>query len=95
VTVTCAITAPERVIESVVIAVGSAGTRVVRAEVASTLHGSSLARLDHERMISVAEAVADASDAVDDANGSAEYKRSLIATLTRRALTELSEAAIP
>jgi carbon-monoxide dehydrogenase medium subunit len=64
------------------IAVGSAGPVAVRATVAESLLLGGVA------VDEVAAAAAEASGAVEDANGSEEYKRQLVRVLVGRALAE-------
>ena len=68
------------------LAVGSAGLVVARAPTAEeTLEGATTAELPHA-LERAGGLVADAAQPVKDANGSVEYKRHLVAVLTRRAV---------
>lgn len=69
------------------IAVGSAGPVAVRASAAESL------LLGGATMEAVADAAAEESGTVDDANGSGEYKRRLVAVLVGRALAQARERA--
>lgn len=69
------------------IAIGSCGPVAVRASGAEEL------LLAGAAPAAVADAAAEESGAVDDANGSAEYKRRLVAVLVGRALEQARERA--
>ena len=69
------------------IAVGSVGPVAVRAAAAESL------LLAGGAVDDVAEAAAEESGAVGDANGSEEYKRQLVRVLVGRALAEARERA--
>lgn len=86
VTVTCALEVEDGAVGAARIGVGSVGARVVRIDAAAALVGMRTAAPEDDRLRAVAGAAAEASGAVDDANGSAEYKRALVAVLVRRAV---------
>jgi carbon-monoxide dehydrogenase medium subunit len=92
VTVTCAIRAEDGVVREARIGIGSVGARIVRADAARDLVGLRVTETEDDRLRSVAAAAAEASGAVTDAHGSADYKLSLVATLIRRALDEALRA---
>ena len=89
-TVTCAVRLENGVVADVRIAVGSVGVTAVRA-------GAAEARLvgasphDDTAIGEAAEAAAESADAIDDANGSAEYKAQLVRVLVRRCFDEAVE----
>lgn len=87
VTVTCRVRPEGGVVREARLGIGSVGARVVGVT-AGELVGMPVAQVDEARLRAVAAAAADASGAVADANGSREYKLSLVATLVRRALDE-------
>jgi aerobic carbon-monoxide dehydrogenase medium subunit len=67
------------------VAVGSVGPRAVLvAEAAGALAGASLE--DHDAIASAGALAAEAAGAVEDANGSVEYKEQLVRVLVERAL---------
>lgn len=69
------------------IAVGSVGVVPVRAVASeAVLVGLDATQPDAAALIAAGEAAAEASDPVTDANGSAEYKRHLVAVLVGRAV---------
>jgi len=71
-------------VESSRVALGSAGLTPIRAgEAEAELTGGSLTA---EQVNKAAEAAMAASDPFDDRRGSAEFKRQLVATLTKRAI---------
>lgn len=86
VTVTCAARVDGGAVADVRVSVGSVGPRPVRAvEAEALLHGRPVA--DAAAVLDGAgRLAAEASGAVEDANGSAEYKRQLVSVLVRRAL---------
>jgi aerobic carbon-monoxide dehydrogenase medium subunit len=93
ITVTCQLRLDSERLVDVRLAVGSAGLRASRAGAAEELlSGASAAKLDGaiER---AGVLVADAADPIEDANGSVEYKRNLVAVLSRRAVREAIEEA--
>ncbi|MQA76455.1 MAG: hypothetical protein GEU88_19370 [Solirubrobacterales bacterium] len=78
--------APGKRLVDVRLAVGSAGVTAARAaEAEQLLEGASVGELDGV-LEGVGELAADAADPVEDANGSVEYKRNLVAVLSRRAV---------
>jgi carbon-monoxide dehydrogenase medium subunit len=82
-TVACAVRVAEGTVVEARIAVGSVGARPVRAGAAE----ARLAGLPPGDSVALAEAAAlaaSASDAVEDANGSAEYKTELVRVLVER-----------
>lgn len=89
-TVTCALTVADSVVREARIAVGSVGARAVRAPAAEgRLAGASAG--DDAALAEAAELAAEASGAVADANGSADYKLQLVRVLVRRSLGEAAE----
>jgi aerobic carbon-monoxide dehydrogenase medium subunit len=86
-TVACAVRVDDGVVAEARIAVGSVGARAVRATAAErALTGSAL-----DDAVAVADAAAlaaEASEAVDDANGSAAYKEQLVRVLVARCLAD-------
>jgi aerobic carbon-monoxide dehydrogenase medium subunit len=92
-TVTVAVRVREGTISDARIAVGSVGPRAVRAEAAGArLTGS--ATSDTQAIAEAAESAAETAQAMDDANGSAEYKRELVRVLVTRCLGQ-AVAAFP
>jgi len=86
-TVTTAVRVQEGTITAARIAVGSVGSRAVRAHAAEAqLHGVSAGNPD--AIAEAAETTAQMSEPADDANGSAEYKQELVRVLVRRCLRE-------
>jgi carbon-monoxide dehydrogenase medium subunit len=86
-TVTCAARVENGVVADARIAVGSVGISAVRAGAAETrLVGAS--PHDDTAIGEAAEAAAEAAEAIDDANGSAEYKAQLVRVLVRRCFDE-------
>jgi aerobic carbon-monoxide dehydrogenase medium subunit len=86
-TVTAALTVQEGTIAEARIAVGSVGTRAVRAHAAEA-ELQAVAASDPTPIAEAAERAAEASEPVDDANGSADYKRELVRVLVARSLRE-------
>ena len=75
------------------IAVGAVGARAVRISPAEArLEGAAAGDLD--AIAQAAEAAAETSEPVDDANGSAEYKRELVRALVTRCLREVTASAL-
>jgi len=71
------------------VAVGSVGARPVRAsEAERTLAGAHARELDPAVVAAAADQAAEASQPVEDANGSAEYKAQLVRVLVERTLKE-------
>jgi len=88
ITVTCHLRVDGEQLADVRLAVGSAGVRAVRAEAAEdALAGVSAAELDGA-LERAAELAAEASDPVEDANGSVDYKRQLVKVLSGRAVRD-------
>lgn len=85
VTVTCALELEDGVVGAARLAVGSVGPRVVRVD-ASALAGMRAAAPEEDRVRELATSAAESCGAVADANGSADYKQALVATLVRRAV---------
>jgi aerobic carbon-monoxide dehydrogenase medium subunit len=82
-TVVCAVRAAEGAVVEARISIGSVGARPIRASAAE----AALAGKSTDDRIAVAEAAvlaAAASEAVEDANGSAEYKTELVRVLVER-----------
>jgi aerobic carbon-monoxide dehydrogenase medium subunit len=91
VTVTVALRAQEGAVAEARIAVGSVGARAMRASSAEArLGGASIA--DTVALGEAAELAARAAEAVDDANGSAEYKTQLVRVLVERCIREATES---
>jgi aerobic carbon-monoxide dehydrogenase medium subunit len=90
-TVTVAAERRENVFTSVRIGVGSVGARPVRAhEAERALEGAEA--VPNDEWNDAAEAAAAASGAVDDNNGSADYKAHLVGVLVKRCLAEAVQA---
>lgn len=88
VTVACAVRVEGGAIAEARIAVGSVGPRAVLATgAAEALGGASVE--DAERLRSAAALAAEAAGAVEDANGSAEYKEQLVRVLVERCLRDV------
>lgn len=86
-TVTTAVHVREGAITEARIAVGSVGSRAIRAHAAEAqLKGSPTG--DPAAIGQAAETAAQMSEAADDANGSAEYKEELVRVLVTRCLRE-------
>ena len=84
-TVTVAARLEEGAVAEARIAVGSVGARAVRAEAAEArLQGAATG--DATAIGEAAEQAAEVSEPVDDANGSADYKRELVRVLVARSL---------
>jgi aerobic carbon-monoxide dehydrogenase medium subunit len=82
-TVACLLRAETDVVSEARVAVGSVGPRPVRASAAEqVLTGASVD--DGERLAQAAALAAEASGAVEDANGSVEYKEQLVRVLVQR-----------
>jgi carbon-monoxide dehydrogenase medium subunit len=91
VTVTVALQAQEGAVAAARIAVGSVGARAVRARAGEArLAGASIA--DAAALAEAVELAAQAAEAVDDANGSADYKTQLVRVLVERCFREAAEA---
>jgi carbon-monoxide dehydrogenase medium subunit len=87
VTVACAVRVEGGAIAEARIAVGSVGPRAVLATgAAEGLGGASVE--DADRFRSAAALAAEAAGAVEDANGSAEYKEQLVRVLVERCLRD-------
>ena len=84
VTVTCLARADGGTVADVRLAVGSVGNRPFRASDAeAALRGAAVDDLE-AALAAAAEAAAAQANAVEDANGSVEYKRQLVRVLTAR-----------
>lgn len=82
-TVSCAVRVAEGTVVQARIAVGSVGARPVRAGAAEArLAGTAIG--DTDALVEAAALAAAASEAVEDANGSAEYKTELVRVLVER-----------
>jgi carbon-monoxide dehydrogenase medium subunit len=86
VTVACHLRVDGDRLADVRMAVGSAGVRAARATAAEELLGGAAAAELDDVLEPAGELVADAAEPVEDANGSIEYKRNLVAVLSRRAV---------
>jgi carbon-monoxide dehydrogenase medium subunit len=93
ITVACHLRVDGERLADVRLAVGSAGVRSLRAaEPEAMLSGAAIADLDRA-LERAGELAAEAAHPVEDANGSVEYKRNLVAVLSRRAvMAALTEA---
>jgi carbon-monoxide dehydrogenase medium subunit len=87
-TVTCLARVEEGVVRKARIAVGSVGVVAVRASDAESLLTGMAADMDDKRLDAAGEAAAEVSGAVEDANGSPEYKRNLVRVLVKRCFAE-------
>jgi carbon-monoxide dehydrogenase medium subunit len=86
-TVACVVRTAGSRVEEVRIAVGSVGARAVRAsEAERVLTGAALE--DADMLARAAELAAEASEPVEDANGSADYKANLVRVLVERSFRE-------
>jgi aerobic carbon-monoxide dehydrogenase medium subunit len=86
-TVSCAVRVDDGAVAEARIAVGSVGARAVRATAAErTLAGRAVD--DTAAVAEAAALAAEASDAFDDANGSAEYKQQLVRVLVGRCFAD-------
>ena len=92
-TVTVAVHVQEQTITKARIAVGSVGPQAVRADAAEARLGG-VATSDAKAIGEAADRAAEASQPVEDANGSAEYKRELVRVLVVRCLHEATDAAV-
>jgi aerobic carbon-monoxide dehydrogenase medium subunit len=90
-TVTAAVRVQQQTITDARIAVGSVGPQAVRADAAEARLGG-VATGDTEAIADAAEKAAEASQAAEDANGSADYKRELVRVLVARCLREATNA---
>jgi aerobic carbon-monoxide dehydrogenase medium subunit len=88
-TVTTAVRVQDGTIVEARIAVGSVGSRAIRAHAAEAQLQGVLAD-DSGAIATAAETAAEASESADDANGSAEYKQELVRVLVTRCLREAS-----
>ncbi len=86
-TVTCAVRVEGGAIAEVRIAVGSVGARAVRATAAENAVAGKTSR-DAAAVAEAAALAAEASGAVDDANGSARYKEQLVRVLVERCFAD-------
>jgi carbon-monoxide dehydrogenase medium subunit len=88
-TVACAIRLEDGAVAEARIAVGSVGARAVRATAAErTIAGKTSG--DTSAVAEAAGLAAEASEAVNDTNGSAEYKAQLVRVLVTRCFADLS-----
>ena len=86
-TVTCLVRAQHGELADVRIAVGSVGPRPSRArEAEERVAGAAVGELDGDLLDEAAILAAEASGAVDDATGSADYKADLVRVLVTRCL---------
>jgi carbon-monoxide dehydrogenase medium subunit len=86
-TVACAVRIVDGSVEEARIAVGSVGARAVRArEAEQVLKGATVE--DADALARAAELAAEASQPVEDANGSADYKANLVRVLVARSFRE-------
>lgn len=86
-TATCAVRLEDGAVAGTRIAVGAVGVKAVRVTAAErVLAGKSAA--DASALVEAAELAAEAAGAVDDANGSAEYKQQLVRVLVQRCFAE-------
>jgi carbon-monoxide dehydrogenase medium subunit len=86
-TVTCAVRAANGRVEEARIAVGSVGARAARAsEAERVLTGADVGDVD--ALTRAAELAAEASEPVEDANGSVDYKANLVRVLVERGVRE-------
>jgi carbon-monoxide dehydrogenase medium subunit len=87
-TVACAVRIVDGSVEEARIAVGSVGARAVRArEAEQVLKGATVE--DADALARAAELAAEASQPVEDANGSADYKANLVRVLASRSFREV------
>jgi carbon-monoxide dehydrogenase medium subunit len=91
-TVTAAVHVQEQTITNARIAVGSVGPQALRAEAAEA-RLSGVATSDTKAIAEAAERAAEASQPVEDSNGSADYKRELVRVLVTRCLREATGVA--
>jgi aerobic carbon-monoxide dehydrogenase medium subunit len=91
-TVACAVRVEDGTIAEARIAVGSVGARPVRAtSAAEALVGKSAG--DAGALAEAAALAAETAEAVEDANGSAEYKQQLVRVLVERCFRNAAEAS--
>jgi carbon-monoxide dehydrogenase medium subunit len=92
-TVTTAVRVQEGTVTEARIAVGSVGSRAIRAPAAEgQLRGAPVG--DPKAFSEAAETAAEASEPATDANGSAEYKQELVRVLVTRCLREAVTAEL-
>ena len=84
-TVTCAVRVEDGSVAEARLAVGSVGPRPVRA---ADAEGLLVGGRVGDPVASAAESAASVAGAVEDANGSVEYKENLVRVLVARALAE-------
>lgn len=89
-TVTCAVRVEDGAVAEVRIAVGSVGAAAVRATAAEHAIVGKTSR-DAAAVAEAAALAAEASGAVDDANGSAAYKAHLVRVLVERCLSDATK----
>jgi aerobic carbon-monoxide dehydrogenase medium subunit len=90
-TVACVVRVAEGVVEEARVAVGSVGARPVRASEAERVLTGTAA--DADALAEAADLAAEAAEAVEDANGSAEYKANLVRVLVKRCFHEAAAAS--
>jgi carbon-monoxide dehydrogenase medium subunit len=94
-TVTCLARVEEGVVREARIAVGSVGVVAVRAYDAEGLLIGMAADMDDKRLDAAGEAAVGVSAAVEDSNGSPEYKRNLVRVLVKRCFAEALNSLPP
>lgn len=93
ITASCRLRVEDGRIADLRLAVGSAGVRAARAEAAeAALDGCEISELK-SAFDEAGPLAADAADPVEDANGSVEYKRHMVAVICRRAVEDAASAA--
>ncbi|HLM31983.1 MAG TPA: FAD binding domain-containing protein [Solirubrobacterales bacterium] len=86
ITVACHLRIDGERLADVRLAVGSAGVRAARATEAEALLAEAPIAALERALEPAGDVAAEAGDPVEDANGSVDYKRNLVAVLSRRAL---------
>lgn len=93
ITVACHLRIEEGMLAEVRLAVGSAGVKATRALAAEEiLNGTPVAEIDRA-FEQAGPLAADAAEPVEDANGSVDYKRHIVAVLSRRVVSETTAEA--